>query len=86
MRTALVFPFLHRMGTPGDDVMDINPNHHNQNDHNINQAQLGHGNTTNKEDNLESYHDVFRQNRKRRNQLNDADPSTDSTHTSKRRN
>ncbi|CAF3461254.1 unnamed protein product, partial [Rotaria sp. Silwood2] len=73
------------MGTPGDDGMDINPNHHNQNDQ-INQAQLEHGNTTNKEDNLEGYQYVSRQNRKRRNQVNDVDPSTGSTHTPKRRN
>ncbi|CAF2825310.1 unnamed protein product [Rotaria sp. Silwood2] len=43
------------MGTPGDDGRDINPNHHNENDH-INQTQLEYGNTTNKEDNLEGYH------------------------------
>jgi len=71
--------------TPEYDVMDINPNHHNQYER-MNQAQLEHGNTINEEGNLENYQYVSRQTRKRRNQLNDADPSIDSTHTSKRRN
>ena len=65
--------------------MDINPNHHNRNDH-TNQVQSAHGNTTNKEDDTDGYQYVSRQNRKRRNQSNDIDPSTDSIYSPKRRN
>jgi hypothetical protein len=70
------------MGTTGEDVMDINSNYQNQNDY----VQSENSHTTDKGENSDDFQLVSHHNRKRRNDQNDSEPSSDSIHTPKRRN
>ncbi|CAF1652858.1 unnamed protein product [Rotaria magnacalcarata] len=72
------------MGTQGEDEMNIDYNYGNQKDPDGN-FQIEHGNAENKEQDFNDYQYVSRKNRKRRNDLNDQEHTTNSIYSPKRR-
>ncbi|CAM4797787.1 unnamed protein product [Rotaria magnacalcarata] len=72
------------MGTQGEDEMNIDYNYGNQKEP-VGNFQLEHGNAENKEQDFNGYQYVSRKNRKRNNDINDQEHTTNSIYSPKRR-
>ncbi|CAF2069609.1 unnamed protein product [Rotaria magnacalcarata] len=72
------------MGTQGEDEMNIDYNYANQKEP-VGNFQLEHGNAENKEQDFNGYQYVSRKNRKRNNDINDQEHTTNSIYSPKRR-